>query len=337
MFLDVPSAEELPPLSTEELSALPVFPLPKMVFFPGSALPLHLFEPRYREMIIDCTTKGPKAMAVTLLLPGHEAQYQGQPPIAPVSGVGRIVWHEALDDGRHNVVLVGLGRARLEELPMEGRSYRRARATMLPDEGAARGPDVSGLLSCASAISAVVQKTHPDFSLGLDESANPGQVADAIADRLVADARDRQAILEALDVHQRIERVTSALSDLLAEIQRAKADGPVNLKELGRVPRSALAPGELTRLTHPPYDILVTNVSGQYFAMEDACPHSGQSLCTGRIEEHVVICPGHGWKIDVRTGDVLTEVGSGRSNPTFEVRVEGDDVVVYSASSSARS
>jgi Lon protease-like protein len=228
MIVQVPSADELSPLSPAELDALPVFPLPKMVFFPGSALPLHLFEPRYRQMILDCTTGGPKAMAVTLLLPGYEEDYEGQPPIATVSGVGRIVWHEALPDGRHDIVLVGLGRARLDELPMDGRPYRRAKATMLPDRGDATGADVSGLLSCASAISAAVRDTHPEFSLGLDEKATPGQVADAIADRLVADSRERQAILETLDVHRRIDRVTAALSELLAEIQLARDEGTVH-------------------------------------------------------------------------------------------------------------
>jgi 3-phenylpropionate/trans-cinnamate dioxygenase ferredoxin subunit len=109
------------------------------------------------------------------------------------------------------------------------------------------------------------------------------------------------------------------------------------LKEIGRFDRDALPPGAMKRLRHPPYDVLVTNVAGDYFAIEDACPHSGQSLCTGRIEGHVVTCPGHHWEIDVRTGAVLTAVGSGRSNPTFSVQEEGDEVVVYSASSSARS
>lgn len=227
MVIDVPSAAELAPLSPAELDALPVFPLPRMVFFPGSALPLHLFEPRYRQMIRDCTTGGPAAMAVTLIKPGHEADQRGEPPIATVSGVGRIVWHEALEDGRYNVVLVGLGRARLEELPSDG-PYRRAKASMLADEGTATGADVSSLLSAAAAISAVVRAAHPDFDLGLDESATPGQVADAIADRLVADAADRQAILETLDVHERITRVTTALGSLLAEIQLAKGEGTIH-------------------------------------------------------------------------------------------------------------
>ncbi len=109
------------------------------------------------------------------------------------------------------------------------------------------------------------------------------------------------------------------------------------MKEVGRVATSELAPGAMKRLHHPPYDVLVANVGGAYFAIEDACPHSGQSLCSGRIDGHVITCPGHGWEIDVRSGDVLTEIGAGRSNPTFEVKVEGGEVVVYSASSSARS
>jgi len=228
MSLHIPSADELPPLEPSDLRALPVFPLPRVVFFPGTALPLHLFEPRYRDLIQDCTTVGPNAMAVSLLLPGYEDEYERQPPIAKVSGVGRIVWHEALADGRHDVVLVGMGRAHLREMPMEGRLYRRAEASMLEDEGSAGSAELSALLSCASAVSAFLRTTHPEFSLGLDEGAAPGRIADVIADRLIADSGERQEILETLDVHERVVRVTSSVSALLAEIQLAGGGGTVH-------------------------------------------------------------------------------------------------------------
>jgi len=93
----------------------------------------------------------------------------------------------------------------------------------------------------------------------------------------------------------------------------------------------------MLRVTHAPFHVLVANVGGAYYAIEDACPHSGRSLCDGDLSDAIVTCPGHGWELDVRTGAVLTAVGGGSSNPTFDVRLEGDVVVIYSASSSARS
>ena len=74
------------PLSAKELARLPVFPLPRVVFFPGTALPLHLFEPRYTEMIEDCLESGCTAMAVALLSPGWEDSYEGKPAIHEIAG-----------------------------------------------------------------------------------------------------------------------------------------------------------------------------------------------------------------------------------------------------------
>ena len=67
------------PLSDEELVKLPVFPLPRVVFFPGTALPLHFFEPRYTRMIEECLERGCTAMAVALLAPGWGDNYEGNP------------------------------------------------------------------------------------------------------------------------------------------------------------------------------------------------------------------------------------------------------------------
>ena len=90
---DTPIIEPLP---DDELAALPVFPLPRVVFFPGTILPLHLFEPRYRAMMEDCVSSGPKAMAVALLKPGWDDDYEGAPPIHEIAGAGRIVeWSAA--------------------------------------------------------------------------------------------------------------------------------------------------------------------------------------------------------------------------------------------------
>ena len=99
--------------------------------------------------------------------------------------------------------------------------------------------------------------------------------------------------------------------------------------EIGRLPLSELPEGSMRRLPRPPFDVLVAHVQGRLLAIEDACPHSGRSLSEGRLEGCRVVCAGHGWVLDLASGEVLTEVGRGESNPTFRVQREGGDVVVY--------
>lgn len=103
---------------------------------------------------------------------------------------------------------------------------------------------------------------------------------------------------------------------------------PVTKSELARVPLDALRDGRLVRVKHPPFDIVVGLADGEPFALEDACPHSSTSLATGCIRAGLLICPAHGWEIDLRTGAVVTAVGRGKSSPVYEARIEGDEVVV---------
>ena len=92
--------------------ALKVFPLPSAVLFPHAALPLHIFEPRYRDLVRDALA-GDKVMALAQLEPGWESQYGERPPLQPMLCAGLIIWHEELPDGRYNILLQGVARARL--------------------------------------------------------------------------------------------------------------------------------------------------------------------------------------------------------------------------------
>jgi uncharacterized protein len=93
---------------------IPLFPLPNVVLFPGVFLPLHIFEPRYREMT-DEALAGDRLIGMVLLKPGFEAEYQGRPAIYHVGCTGLITHAERLGDGRFNIVLQGLERFRVLE------------------------------------------------------------------------------------------------------------------------------------------------------------------------------------------------------------------------------
>ncbi|MFL6725881.1 MAG: LON peptidase substrate-binding domain-containing protein [Sphingomicrobium sp.] len=88
---------------------VPIFPLPGAILFPRSQLPLHIFEPRYREMVRDAIDgAGQIAMIQPLRLDDDN-----HAPLYPVGCVGEVVGVEELEDGRFNIVLHGANRFRL--------------------------------------------------------------------------------------------------------------------------------------------------------------------------------------------------------------------------------
>ncbi|MCI0529916.1 MAG: LON peptidase substrate-binding domain-containing protein [Nitrospira sp.] len=103
---------------------VPVFPLPTVVFFPKTYLPLHIFEPRYCEMVRE-SLKGDQVIMIALLKEGWENNYYGNPEIYPVGCVGKIVKSQDLEDGRYNILLYGLVRVRIKE-PIYEKNYRQA-------------------------------------------------------------------------------------------------------------------------------------------------------------------------------------------------------------------
>jgi uncharacterized protein len=110
---------------------LPIFPLPDVVFFPETLLPLHIFEARYREMLEDALA-GESVIGIQLLDPSREADPNGRPAVFDIGCAGEIVEHEPLEDGRSNIVLSGLFRYRIEGEVEAEKSYRIARVSEIP-------------------------------------------------------------------------------------------------------------------------------------------------------------------------------------------------------------
>ena len=110
---------------------LPIFPLPNVVLFPNVFLPLHIFEPRYRQMVDDAL-KGDRIIGMVLLRPGWQGDYEGRPPVYPIGCAGVITHAERLADGRFNIVLRGMEKFRV--VGEDGaRPYRLAHVTAMPE------------------------------------------------------------------------------------------------------------------------------------------------------------------------------------------------------------
>ncbi|MCC6660971.1 MAG: LON peptidase substrate-binding domain-containing protein [Phycisphaerales bacterium] len=109
--------------------AVPLFPLDNAALLPQQVLHLHVFEPRYRQMV-GHALDGAGQFAVAVFKGNQwKHQYHGRPALRPAVCIGQIMEHEKLSDGRYNVLVQGVCRARIveEEPAAEGRLYRLAR------------------------------------------------------------------------------------------------------------------------------------------------------------------------------------------------------------------
>jgi Lon protease-like protein len=104
---------------------IPVFPLPNVVLFPEVMLPLHIFEPRYRQMVRDTAEKSPPLIGMALLRGNWQEHYQGNPEIFPVGCAGEMVRIVPLPDGRFDILLKGIREYQIKEESL-AKSYREA-------------------------------------------------------------------------------------------------------------------------------------------------------------------------------------------------------------------
>jgi Lon protease-like protein len=118
-------------MKTEEL---PIFPLTGVVLFPEVQAPLHIFEPRYRQMT-EAALAGSQRIGMVVIPPEHAHETAGDPPLHPIGCAGAIRQSRKLPDGRYNLVLEGTHRFRIHEeraRPAE-RLYRVATVALLPE------------------------------------------------------------------------------------------------------------------------------------------------------------------------------------------------------------
>ena len=202
---------------------LPLFPLPNVVLFPNVFLPLHIFEPRYREMVGDALA-GDRMIGMVLLKPGWESDYEGRPPVYPIGCSGVITHAERLQDGRYNIVLRGVERFRIVEED-RSRSYRRAAIERIVDEQLK--PDDRIVLSRQRAkLEAMLARTtdRPPQAAGaqvVDEASAANQkipstmpdddLINGLAQYLDLDPIEKQALLEQRGLRARAESLVELL------------------------------------------------------------------------------------------------------------------------------
>jgi len=151
----IPDSWPPAPEEPEEYPEVPIFPLGGVFLFPRQLMPLHVFEPRYRQMIEDILD-GPGRLVIGTVTDEPRTNAKGDPDVLPVAGLGEIARHEKTPDGRYFIWVFGLSRVRIEETE-SARLYRRVRFAPLQEVEATRkemdeliGPLRAAILSRAS-------------------------------------------------------------------------------------------------------------------------------------------------------------------------------------------
>ena len=206
----------VPPLPEGEF-LLPLFPLPNLVFFPSTRLPLHVFEPRYRQMVKDAL-EGDQRFGIVLLRPGWEGDYFGAPPVFDCGTLGTIEQAVPLEDGRYNIVVRGDIRFRiLDEVSLV--PYRTARVVAEPE--ASREPaDAYAKREWLAELSRQYLTYLPDqTSVPEIETVNLDALANALIMSLNLDVAEKQRLLEMSNVVQRAEEVGTELTSRIESLQ----------------------------------------------------------------------------------------------------------------------
>jgi Lon protease-like protein len=216
---------------------LPLVPLP-VVLLPGTRMPLHIFEPRYRAMLRDCL-EGDRSFGVVF-----RSEEDRERDLAGGSvGCRAVIEHvDRLEDGRSNIVVSGTERFTLDRLLGGDTAYARGEVTVIEDdeEPVAQVTALALRLGELFVEAAVAAKALDDDAAPVPAlTSNPAHIAFAAAASIELDAEDRQRLLASRSPSGRMREVISILTRSLPTLQdraTVHADAKLNGKGPGRHP-----------------------------------------------------------------------------------------------------
>src|SRR5215475_1961701 len=203
---------------------IPIFPLPNTVFFPHTYLPLHIFEPRYRQMVNDAAM-GSQCIGMALLKEGWESDYYGNPPIFQKGCVGRIVSVQPLVDGRSNILLQGLERYEIKTEHFD-RPYREAsiKLTARLLEGTLDPMVRTKLVQTLEEYLKARDDASPWQAL-FREEVSDGILINTLSTYLECTPLEKQFLLEAESLQQQARRLGDLLQFMMHDPHGAKGWG----------------------------------------------------------------------------------------------------------------
>ncbi len=196
-----------------------LFPLPGVVLFPHVVLSLHIFEPRYRQMM-EHALAGDGLICIVQTQSGSIQGKSGEPALESIAGLGRVIAHERLPDGRFNLLLLGVKRVRLnEELEVET-LYRQAAAEVMEDEEGEEGVELEEakreeLKLLFRQLLEQVGGLDPDTERLISTELSVSMLTDVAAHTLGLPAQVKQALLEEPRVQARLDYLLALLRKTL--------------------------------------------------------------------------------------------------------------------------
>ncbi|MEO0651124.1 MAG: LON peptidase substrate-binding domain-containing protein [Planctomycetota bacterium] len=182
---------------------VPIFPLPNVWLVPNAVIPLHIFEPRYRQMIEDALDQAGDLVLGTVV-EGHEQAMSGAPPFYPLAGLGSIHRYDKLPDGRFYLLLRGHDRVFVEEVASD-EPYRQVRIQRADEQPA---PDhLEGSLR-KELTAAILERS--DELPELPDDLPLGCLADLLTLRVNPSHARWHEIYTELDVGRRVELALAA-------------------------------------------------------------------------------------------------------------------------------
>ena len=203
---------------------IPVFPLPNVVLFPKTYLPLHIFEPRYRAMVSDAALGG-QCIGMLLLKEGWEEDYYGHPSVFAMGCVGRLVNVEPLADGRSNILLQGLERFEVAKEWRE-KAYREATISL-----AVRGKEAALDSAVRQRLFTVLETylqscdDRPTWQELFRKEVSDEIFVNTLSTYLECTPLEKQFLLEADSLHQQARRLSDLIEFMMHDQSGAKGWG----------------------------------------------------------------------------------------------------------------
>lgn len=207
----------------DDLKRVPIFPLPTVVLFPRLRVPLRIFEPRYRQMT-EQALRGDKLIGMVTVLPDRIEEIAGDPPVYEIGCAGIIRDSQRLPDGRYNFVIEGTRRFRLVEEQPRGRDrlYRIASVEFIDE------PEETDLTALRVRVTEQVDRiarllgrrngVPPDAFDALDDET----FTHSLANSFNFEAGEKQGLLEANGVRERLERLSNLFEFALADLHAGR-------------------------------------------------------------------------------------------------------------------
>jgi ATP-dependent Lon protease len=214
-----------------------LFPLPELVLFPHAMQPLHIFEPRYCEMLSE-SLKGDRLIAMATMTGGLPLSASGQPPIASTVCVGKIISHAELEDDRHNILLVGIRRAKLLREIDAGRPFRMAKVQIAddvyPTAGFEQRSDLKkSLLRAFASVIPVSESVQQNLHELMAGQMSLGPITDIIAYTLPFAAEQKLRLLADPDVDSRATDLLHLLKSGAVNFEKVNSHAGTGESESG--------------------------------------------------------------------------------------------------------